>query len=163
MKIEITKADYTSDKHKTEIPMLLDAYASDPMGGGKPLAAEVKNNLVDALSKLPHAFSVIAYVDDEPAGLVNCFEAFSTFLCKPLVNIHDVVVLKQYRGYDISQKMLEKVEDIATSKGCCKLTLEVLSNNSAAKSAYKKFGFSAYELDPEAGNALFWQKILPST
>jgi len=160
MKIDIIKADYASDKHKAEIPMLLDAYASDPMGGGQPLAAEVKNNLVNALSKLPHAFSVIAYVDGEPAGLVNCFEAFSTFLCKPLVNIHDVMVLDQYRGYDISQKMLEKVENIAISKGCCKLTLEVLSNNTIAQSAYRKFGFSAYELDPEAGNALFWQKIL---
>jgi ribosomal protein S18 acetylase RimI-like enzyme len=36
----------------------------------------------------------------------------------------------------------------------------VLSNNEAAKSAYQKFGFSDYELDPQAGTALFWQKLL---
>ena len=56
--------------------------------------------------------------------------------------------------------MLQKVEAIAIDKGCCKITLEVLSNNNPAKSSYKKYGFSDYQLDPEAGTALFWQKKL---
>ena len=163
MNIEVIKADYSNEQHKIEIPMLLDSYASDPMGGGKPLDEEVKNNLVKELSRLPYAFSVIAYIDGQPGGLVNCFEAFSTFSCKPLINIHDLVVLDQYRGNGVSQVMLDKVEEIARSKDCCKVTLEVLSNNEMAKSAYRKFGFSGYELDPEAGTALFWHKLLTST
>ncbi len=163
MIIETTKADYFNEQHAKEIPMLLDRYASDPMGGGKPLNENVKNNLVKELSKLPHAFSVIAYVGGQPAGLVNCFEAFSTFSCKPLINIHDIVVVYEYRGHGVSQKMLDKVEEIAKSKGCCKVTLEVLSNNEIAKAAYSKFGFSGYELDPKAGAALFWQKQLKNT
>lgn len=140
--------------------MLLDCYATDPMGGGTPLSTEVRESLVMELAKLPHAFSVIAYVNDKPAGLVNCFEGFSTFSCKPLINIHDVVVLREYRGHGISQKMLAKVEEIAKEQNCCKITLEVLSNNDAAKAAYEKFGFSAYELTPAAGTAMFWQKKL---
>ncbi len=56
--------------------------------------------------------------------------------------------------------MLDKVEEIVGAIGCCKITHEVLSNNEVAKSAYEKFGFSGYELDPEAGSALFWQKLL---
>ena len=112
------------------------------------------------LAKLPHAFSIIAYVDGKPAGLVNCFEAFSTFSCKPLVNIHDVIVIKEFRGHNLSQNMLAKVEEIAKSKGCCKLTLEVLSKNEAARSSYTKFGFSDYELDPKMGTAQFWQKLI---
>ncbi|NOX76341.1 MAG: GNAT family N-acetyltransferase [Gammaproteobacteria bacterium] len=163
MNIEIIKADYFSQQHEKEISMLLDEYASDPMGGGQALHENVKNNLVQELSKLPHAFSIIAYADGQPAGLVNCFDAFSTFSCKPLVNIHDVIVLSQYRGNGISQKMLDKVEKIAVSKGCCKITLEVLSNNEIAKSVYSQFGFSGYELDPKAGAALFWQKQLINT
>ncbi|MFQ5485228.1 MAG: GNAT family N-acetyltransferase [Desulfobacterales bacterium] len=83
-----------------------------------------------------------------------------SFSCKPLINIHDVVVLNEFRGNGISLKMLDKVEEIAKSKGCCKITLEVLSNNDVAKSAYRKFGFSSYELDPKAGTAVFWQKLL---
>ena len=95
--------------------------------------------------------------------LFRSFEAFSTFSCKPLINIHDVVVLNEYRGNAVSQKMLDKVEEIAKTKGCCKVTLEVLSNNKVAKSAYSKFGFSGYELDSKAGAALFWQKTLKIT
>lgn len=163
IKIEVFKADYLNDQHKKDISALLDKYAIDPMGGGKPLSEKVKDNLVTELSKIPHAFSVIAYVDGKAAGLINCFEAFSTFLCKPLINIHDVVVLNEFRGNGISQKMLSEVEEIAKSKGCCKVTLEVLSNNEVAKSAYSKFGFSGYELAPKAGQALFWQKNLINT
>lgn len=163
MNVQVLVADYTDERHRRDIPALLDAYAKDPMGGGAPLDPEVKANLVDELSQRPHAFSVIAYVDGAPAGLVNCFEGFSTFQGKPLVNIHDVVVLAGFRGRGIARRMLAKVEEIARDKGCCKLTLEVLSNNEAAKSAYRRFGFSDYRLDPEAGSALFWQKSLPGS
>lgn len=159
MQVDIILADYNDKQHQLDIPMLLEQYACDPMGGGAPLRHHVKQNVVSELAKLPHAFSIIAYIDDKAAGLVNCFEAFSTFACQPLINIHDVVVLSQYRGLNISQLMLDKVEDIAKQKGCCKITLEVLSNNEVAKSAYQKFGFSGYELNPTAGTALFWQKM----
>lgn len=158
MKVEVVVADYSSEQHQREIPMLLDMYASDPMGGGEPLSAEVKTSLVNELAKLPHAFSIISYVDGKPAGLVNCFEAFSTFTCKPIINIHDVSVSSDFRGLGLCRKMFEKVEEIARARGCCKMTLEVLSKNEVAKSAYQKLGFSDYALDPEMGTALFWEK-----
>ena len=135
MNIRVIKADYFNEQHVEQIPMLLDCYASDPMGGGKPLDLNVKSNLVKELSILPHAFSILAYVDDQPAGLANCFEAFSTFSCRPLINIHDLVVVSEYRGMGLSQKLLESIEEIAKSKGCCKLTLEVLADNKIAKAA----------------------------
>ena len=160
MTLQVFQADYHNDQHANWIVSLLDGYARDPMGGGEPLSEYVKQNLIESLSSIPHAFSVIATVDGKPAGLVNCFAGFSTFKCKPLVNIHDVTVIPEFRGLGISQKMLEQVEQIARARDCCKLTLEVLSNNQSAISAYRKFGFSDYELDPEAGSALFWQKIL---
>jgi ribosomal protein S18 acetylase RimI-like enzyme len=163
MSIEIVKANYLNEKHAKEIAFLMDSYASDPMGGGKPLTEEVRNNIAKELSKLPYASSIVSYVDGIAAGLVNCFEQCSTFSCKPLINIHDIIVLKEYRGNGLSQKMLERVEDIAISKGCCKLTLEVLDGNQIARSSYNKFGFSDYELDPKMGKALFWQKILSHT
>lgn len=63
MDIKIENVDYLNDIHAKEIAYLMDGYANDPMGGGKPLAEEVKNNLAKELSKLPYAFSVICYVD----------------------------------------------------------------------------------------------------
>lgn len=163
MSIEIVRANYLYEKHEVEIAFLMNSYATDPMGGGKPLTNEVKNNIAKELSKLPYAFSIISYVDGIAAGLVNCFEQFSTFSCKPLINIHDIIVLKAYRGKGLSHKMLEEVENIAVSKGCCKLTLEVLEGNLIARASYNKFGFSDYELDPKVGKALFWQKNLSNT
>lgn len=160
MSVDVLIADYHNLQHQRDILNLLDGYARDPMGGGEPLAESTKLQLVPSLAERPFAFSILAYVDGQPAGLTNCFEGFSTFACKPLINIHDLVVASGFRGQQISQRMLQKVEDVATGKGCCKVTLEVLSNNTVAKSAYQKFGFAGYELDPEAGQALFWQKAL---
>lgn len=160
MSIDIIKIDYSNKDHAQDLIFLLDVYASDPMGGESPLSDNVKNNIAKELSKRPHAFSIISYVNGTAAGLINCFELFSTFSCKPVINIHDIVVLKEFRGNKLCHRMLEKVEEIAISKECCKLTLEVLENNLPAKSSYTKFGFTDYELDPKMGKALFWQKIL---
>ena len=44
----------------------------------------VLQSLVPKLAKLPHAFSILAFVDGEAVGLLNCFEGFSTFAAKPL-------------------------------------------------------------------------------
>jgi ribosomal protein S18 acetylase RimI-like enzyme len=160
MNIDVLVADYSNKQHSLDIIYLLNSYALDPMGGGKELSEDVIDNLIIELSKRPYAVSVICYVDGKPVGLVNCFEGFSTFKCKPLINIHDVVVLNEFRGNDISQRMLEKVEEIAKDKGCCKMTLEVLEGNTAAHKSYIKYGFEGYELNPANGKALFWQKSL---
>lgn len=160
MKLKIVLADYSNDQHGKDIIFLLNDYALDPMGGGKALSEHAKENLIYELSKQTAAISILAYQDEKPVGLINCFQGFSTFKCKPLLNIHDVIVLKEYRGSGLCQKMLSKVEAIAKERGCCKLTLEVLEGNSAAKKAYIKNGFEGYELDPENGKALFWQKII---
>jgi len=160
MKIDVFTLNYQDPQQTQDMLFLLDNYALDPMGGSTALSQSVKDNLVTELAKLPHAFSVICYVDDKPAGLINCFEAFSTFKCKPLINIHDVVVSVEYRGLGLSQKMMQHVEHIAIKKGCCKVTLEVLEGNQVAKNAYLKFGFTGYELDPKIGKALFWEKPL---
>lgn len=158
MEIESIVADYANEQHGIDIMMLIQSYALDSMGGGKALSAYTCDNLINALSKRNDAISILSYVDGKPAGLMNCFEGFSTFKCKPLINIHDVVVLHDYRGLGLCQRMLELIEKIALDKGCCKLTLEVLEGNDAAKNAYLKYGFKAYELDPANGKALFWQK-----
>ncbi|MFY0641359.1 MAG: GNAT family N-acetyltransferase [Bermanella sp.] len=160
MTTDVVVANYENENHAKDIVLLLNDYAKDPMGGGEPLTQRVQASLVCELAKLPHAFSVIAYVGGEPAGLANCFMGFSTFKCKPLINIHDLSVVEQFRGQGISQALLAKVEEQAKIKGCCKVTLEVLEGNEAARHSYLKFGFDGYELDPKMGKALFWQKVL---
>ena len=82
-------------------------------------------------------FSVLCYADDIPVGLVNCCEAFSNFECRPLVNIHDVIVALPRRREGIRRIMLQRVEQLAAEEGCCKLTLEVLAGNTTAQQAYQ--------------------------
>ena len=158
--ILVLQASYTNPVHAEAIGLVLNSYAQDPMGGGHALAASVLEHLPGELAKRAHAFSVLAFVNGEPAGLINCFEGFSTFACRPLVNVHDVAVVPKFRGLGLSQRMLQKVEEIARQRGCCKITLEVLEGNAVAQSAYRKFGFDDSIFDPAHGRMLFWSKPL---
>ncbi|MEN9578595.1 MAG: hypothetical protein RJA70_1604 [Pseudomonadota bacterium] len=158
--IEIIEADLRTPSHSETLVQLMDEYARDPMGGGKGLSDDVKANLAPALAMRTTAHVILAFVEDQPAGLVVCFEGFSTFACKPLLNIHDLIVATPYRGMGISKLLLHKVEAIAIALGCCKLTLEVLAGNHVARAAYSACGFRGYELSPQVGQALFWEKQL---
>jgi GNAT superfamily N-acetyltransferase len=158
--IEVVLADYHDAAQAAALVELLDGYARDPAGGGTPLSAQVRADLPAALAARPQAFSVLAYDDGQPVGLINCVEGFSTFACRPLVNVHDVVVAPSHRGQRLAQRMLEKVEQEARARGACKLTLEVLSGNVSARKAYEREGFADYQLDPAFGSAMFMQKKL---
>jgi GNAT superfamily N-acetyltransferase len=160
MPIIVYQIDYQNPEQGAHLIRLLDHYAQDEMGGGQSLPDSVKQTLVSNLAKLPHAITLLAYDGDEVVGLVNAFEGFSTFANEPLINIHDVVVVKPRRGEGIARQMLAVIEEIAKARGCCKLTLEVLSGNEAAKASYRRCGFSDYSLGEGKGAALFWQKKL---
>ncbi len=157
--IEIIESDYTTPGHAAHIVALMDDYAQDIMGDGKSLPDTVKENLVNELKKRDAIHTILALVQGKPAGLAICMEGFSTFSCKPLLNIHDLVVGEAYRGRGISKLILAEAEAVAKRLGCCKLTLEVLEGNAVAISLYQSIGFQPYELDKRMGRALFLQKL----
>ncbi len=157
---EIVRVRYDDARHADALIALLDAYARDPAGGGEPLSDFARGNLIAALAARPFVFSVLAFDDGTPIGLVNAIEGFSTFACQPLVNVHDVVVLPGHRGRGIAAQMFSEIEAIARERGACKLTLEVLEGNAAARTLYQRLGFTAYQLDPTMGQAQFLHKWL---
>ncbi|MBZ0069559.1 MAG: GNAT family N-acetyltransferase [Thiobacillus sp.] len=157
---EIVRVRYDDARHADALIALLDAYARDPAGGGEPLSDFARGNLIAALAARPFVFSVLAFDDGTPVGLVNAIEGFSTFACQPLVNVHDVVVLPSHRGRGIAALMFAEVEVIARERNACKLTLEVLDGNAAARALYQRLGFTAYQLDPAMGQAQFLHKWL---
>jgi ribosomal protein S18 acetylase RimI-like enzyme len=165
-RFSVCRADYANPNHAAALVSLLDAYASDPMGGAEPLSEFAKTHLVSSLAARPQAFSVLAFeggacqAGGQAIGLVNCFEGFSTFVCRPLVNVHDVAVLPAFRGQGIAAMMLALVEDIARERDACKLTLEVLQGNVGALRLYHRVGFASYQLNPAMGQAQFLQKWL---
>ena len=163
MSLQIWPVDYKNTTHRTALVTLLDAYAQDPMGGGEALAEDVKARLCDDLAARTDAASFIAWMGDSPVGLVNCIEGYSTFKARPLLNVHDLAVLPAHRGQGVGQALLQAAQAHALARGCCKLTLEVLTGNRRALRSYERFGFEPYTLDPEAGQASFMQKWLMNT
>ncbi|EIZ79057.1 putative acetyltransferase [Novosphingobium sp. Rr 2-17] len=156
----IAPVDFAHPADVAGLVHVLDAYARDPMGGGEPLSADVRERLGPAMAQVPGAFVMLARVDGKPVGLATCFMGFSTFAARPLVNIHDLSVLPAHRGHGIARALFAAIEDEARARGACKITLEVLSGNHRAKALYQSLGYGDYQLDPEAGHAQFWQKRL---
>ena len=157
---ETVIAELENPQHADAVMSLLDGYAVDLMGGGTPLSDFTKQNLINELKKRVDCVVVLCFVDSDAVAMAICFEGFSTFACRPVLNIHDVTVAPTHRQQGLSRLILEKVESVARQRNCCKLTLEVLQGNKVAQNAYIKAGFCAYELNPEMGSALFWEKKL---
>jgi len=160
MTLKLILADYTNPSHAQAVVNLLNEYAKDPMGGGEPLGTFARDNLTAALHEFPGAFSVLVFDGETPVGLANCIPGFSTFACRPLINIHDLMVSSTSRGKGVSQQLLAFVEQEARERRCCKVTLEVLEGNTVARGAYEKFGFRDYALGDEHGSGLLMQKSL---
>jgi ribosomal protein S18 acetylase RimI-like enzyme len=158
--LTVRPVNYRDAADAQALVMLLDAYARDPMGGGEGLTEDVKSRLCSDLAERASAASFIAWREGQPVGLINCIEAYSTFKARPLMNIHDIAVLPAHRGQGVGQALLAAAQAHALARGCCKLTLEVLSGNTVAWRSYERFGFTPYALDPAAGQANLMQKWL---
>ncbi len=159
-KIEIVAVDLKNEAISLAWLELLDHYARDPMGGGEGLSDYAKVNLVRTIQQVPGFHGALAWLDGRAVGLIDCFAGFSTFAARPLLNVHDIVVHQTLRRQGIGQALLAWAEQRARQLNCCKLTLEVLSNNLRAMASYQQAGFVPYELDPAAGQALLMQKYL---
>ena len=164
MAVIVRRADLTCSSDCDSVVDLLNGYALDPMGGGEPLSEYARSNVIEAMIQMGNMCRVyLAETGDGNAvGLANCFIAFSTFRAKRLINIHDFSVLPEFRGKGVAKTLMQAIETEAVADGFCKITLEVLSNNFAAKACYVSCGFSDYALLEDSGTALFWQKKLSS-
>jgi ribosomal protein S18 acetylase RimI-like enzyme len=160
MSIQIIRADLDNSHHAKALISLLEAYAQGPMAGSVGLTEFTKKNLIAELNKRPYIVVLLAMEKEQVVGFLNAIEGFSTFACRPLMNIHDVFVLPKYRGQGIATQLFQSIENHAQSKGCCKMTLEVLEENTIAQSAYRNFGYQPSNLDLRLGNTFFWEKKL---
>jgi ribosomal protein S18 acetylase RimI-like enzyme len=148
--VRVREADFENDRDAKGLLDVLDSYARAPAGGGTPLAPDVRERVVPMLREHPTSLVLLAFVADEPVGVAVCFFGLSTFRARPLLNIHDLAVLPQHQGKGVGQALLDAVEDHARRKGCCKLTLEVLDDNTRARALYRRFGFE----DPVYGHSV---------
>jgi GNAT superfamily N-acetyltransferase len=158
-KIEIMEADLARPEHQRAVCAMLDAYARDPMGGGRPLEDDARERLVPGLREHPTTVILLAFDGARPVGIATCFRGFSTFAARPLLNLHDLAVIAEYRGRGVGRLLMTAVEEKARSFGCCRVTLEVLENNPARR-LYESMGYASPEYYEGAGQALFLAKSL---
>jgi ribosomal protein S18 acetylase RimI-like enzyme len=158
--VTVIEADFDDPQHQEAIVYLINAYARDPIGDGRDLPATVRHNLVPGLRKHPTSLVFLAFYDQKPVGIAVCFVGFSTFAARPLINIHDLAVVPEYRGQGVGRLLLERVEAKGRELGCCKLTLEVREDNHRAQRLYQTFGFGDRRTEQGAVRNWFLQKGL---
>jgi GNAT superfamily N-acetyltransferase len=158
--IKIVEANLENPLHQQAVLNLVDAYASDAMGDGKPLSEEARSRLIPALRIHPTTVILLAYKAEHPVGIAVCFRGFSTFAAAPLLNIHDFAVLPGHRGEGIARQLMSGVERKAGELGCCKLTLEVQQKNRRARKIYQAAGFTPAVPQAADGDCLFLSKNL---
>lgn len=156
--VQIRLADFNDPSDGKIVLELLDMYASDPLGGGVPLTAEVRERLIPDLRRQESCRTFLAFCGTEAMGLAICFLGYSSFHARPLLNVHDLAVVPQARGRGIGRALLRAIEEEARQCGCCRLTLEVRADNAVARRLYQDFGFDPG--DPATDGMSFWKKPL---
>ena len=144
-----------NEEHCLQMIRLLDAYMSDEMGNGIAMPESLAPEIIRGLKGHPAYVGFFVLVGDQYAALANCNKNFSTFKARPLINIHDLIVHPDFRGMGIGKFLLDSIAVFAREIGCCRINLEVRSDNLKARKLYRKCGYG--ECFP---SMLFWEKNL---
>ena len=157
--IRIETIDLENAEHVDGLLMLLNDYSCTEFGNGRPLDTKILEQLIPGLRSAASYLGFLAYRDQEPVGLANCFRGFSTFRALPLINVHDLCVHRRWRGQGIGRKLLSAVAEHAEKHQFCRVTLEVRSDNEVARGLYESMGFQPGA--PEGVQMEFLTKSLP--
>lgn len=153
MAITVVDADLSQPDHSSGLVRILDEYARLPHIAGRGLPDDVHSNLITRLAATSGKQILLAVDGENVVGVAVCFEGFSTFAGQPLLNIHDLAVTSEYRGQGVGTLLLDAVAARARELGCCRVTLEVDSDNPGAKKLYERAGFVMTQE--------FWKRELP--
>jgi ribosomal protein S18 acetylase RimI-like enzyme len=156
--VAIRRADLQDNRDADAVLDLLDMYARDPFGDGEPLATDVRERLIPDLRRLDNCYIFLAIAESSPVGLAICFFGYSSFLARPLLNIHDLAVVPEWRGRRVGRALLHAIEQEARRRHCCRITLEVRADNLVARRLYQDFGFQPGDTATDALS--FWKKPL---
>lgn len=83
---------------------------------------------------------LLAYYDNEPAGMALFFHNYSTFEGKPGIYLEDLYVKPEFRGKGIGKSLLLKLISIANKRKCGRVEWAVLDWNQPAIDFYTKLG-----------------------
>jgi len=93
----------------------------------------------------PAAEVLIAYANDEPAGMAIFFQNFSSFLGVAGLYLEDLFVRPVWRRHGIGRLLLKELAKIAVARGCGRVEWAVLDWNEPAIRFYKTLGARAMD------------------
>jgi ribosomal protein S18 acetylase RimI-like enzyme len=153
--IQILPCNFDDPVHTNAVVSLMNAYITDSMGGGETYSNQRAHALVEGLKNFPTSIVLLASVNNRFVGLCNAFVTLATFTVKKAINVHDLIVLKEFRGIGAGRKLMQEIIKIANETDCSKVTLEVRDDNGPAQKLYNSLGFA--DCQPKMH---FWVKML---
>lgn len=88
----------------------------------------------------PAAESLIALLDNKPAGFALFFRSFSTFVGRPGIYLEDLFVRPHARRLGVGKALLREVARIAVDRHCGRVEWSVLDWNTPAIGFYQRLG-----------------------
>jgi hypothetical protein len=72
----VTEADLSDSAHQAATLSMMDAYARDDMGDGRPLSDWSRQHLIAGLREHPTTLVFLVFRGAEPVGIATCFRGF---------------------------------------------------------------------------------------
>ena len=85
--------------------------------------------------------AILAFLDDEPAGLALFHPRFSTWLGRPGMYLEDLYVTEPARGRGVGRRLMARLAAIAVERGWGRIDFQVLDWNSA-RGFYQRLGMT---------------------
>ena len=147
----VVRIDVASTEQCSQFEILFNEYSPG-------LSADIEFHVIKQLFDLPYFHGFICFVDNVPAGFAVCFESYSTYRAKKVLNIHDFMVSSSYRGKGMGKALLKGIEQYCCDHEYLKITLEVDEDNIAAQKLYSSCDYEDYQVVLKG--LLHWQKYL---
>ena len=138
-------------EQRRQFEMLFNEYS-------EALSVGIEPQVVRRLFELPYFHGFICDLEGEAAAFAVCFESYSTYRAKKVLNIHDLMVSSNYRGKGVGKALLNGIEQYCRNNEFLKITLEVDESNIAAQKLYRSCDYEDYRVVLK--NLLHWQKYL---
>ncbi len=111
---------------------------------------------------------LLAFLDDEPAGMALFFHNYSTFLARRGLYLEDLFVFPEQRGHGVGRALLARLARVAIERSCGRFEWSVLDWNEQAIRVYRAIGARAMDqwtvqrLDGEALHRLAAEDVVPN-
>ena len=151
MNISVVYVDIKSVEHRSIFDALFTEYALT-------LSVDIERTMVTQLFELPYFHGFICFDDQIPIGFAVCFESYSTYRAKKVLNIHDFMICGDYRGQGVGKTLLQGIDQYCCENDVLKITLEVDNDNIVARKLYNSCDYEDCNIVQKG--LLHWQKYL---